>query len=752
MSGFETTDGRLDVAKMEMALQELEAGTLDPIRRDELMALLTCSPAAQLTYLQYFEISAMLGAEAATHAEQGNLPKIVGFEKSAPLLKRSLLAAALVMLGAVAAALVHVARPQVPELALTAAAGTRWSVTDEVRDIDGNTATVREGSTVRVDSGTVKLRLQSGATMVLQGPARVSFTELTRPVVESGWLWIDTGSSDEKFEVRTPDLRIRNLGTRFGVRVPAEGPAEVHLIKGKLEASPESMPGNILKLASGARGLALPALGEPVALALVRDPFPDIDRLLAAPGDYPTTVRGQSPASYWRLEGAPGGRLHNEVEGETAGRMKSGGSPGASGPGPTDGFAGFDQGNRAARLPGTSGDSLLSLGSALPRHGGLLFREAFDGSGPLHRHGPDITMGRASWVAASRFQADGKITPGMGSGTLDFQPVNGVVYTLDAAFRDVTTPAGDPYWIALGFASDQSTGTKADDRFVHGKVVGRAWMLFRGAGSELENKVHLSGTSNSETWHNWSVGVGGDIDMRIVLDTTGGSGNWTATWFARRPDGGAFVKVGATRRLPNEAIRSVGIAVSGEATRARIVDFSLRAEAMADVQSSGNRADGPLKIDLRAGAVSCWLRREPGSRRKEILWSAGEGPADDALHVRLEADGRIGFFMENGRYDVLLTSEETLADDRWHHLTASWSPYTVDLYLDGRRVAWERESRGHGPGTLPELRMGGGPQPADAAPFTGRIDEVAVWDRALTPIEIGQQYRSAREGSSKSAR
>ena len=101
---------------------------------------------------------------------------------------------------------------------------------------------------------------------------------------------------------------------------------------------------------------------------------------------------------------------------------------------------------------------------------------------------------------------------------------------------------------------------------------------------------------------------------------------------------------------------------------------------------------------------------------------------------------------------MLITSEETIVDGRWHHLTASWSPNTVDLYLDGRRVAWERESRDLLQGTLPELRVGGGPQGKGPASFTGDIDEFAVWDRALTPIEVGQQYRSAREGGSKNAR
>jgi hypothetical protein len=119
------------------------------------------------------------------------------------------------------------------------------------------------------------------------------------------------------------------------------------------------------------------------------------------------------------------------------------------------------------------------------------------------------------------------------------------------------------------------------------------------------------------------------------------------------------------------------------------------------------------------------------------------------VNVRLEADGRIGFFIENGRYDVLVTSEEALTDDRWHHLTATWSPNSADLYLDGRLIAWERESRDLLQGLLPELQVGRGVYDNGSAAFSGDIDEFAVWDRALKHAEVEQQYRSGKEGSSR---
>ena len=751
MSRYETSDRMLDVTRFEIALQELEAGTLDPTERDDLMALIQRSPAAQRTYLQYFEISAMLTAESAIHAEQGNLPKIVPLHPHSGQVKRALLAAAAVLVfAAVVAALIKVSVPFEREYALTAAAETRWTVSGKAQESYGQAPRVRKGSTVKVESGTLKLRLDTGAMLVLQGPAQVYFPEITRPVVRSGWFWLDTGSSGEKFEIATPDLRIRNLGTRFGVRVPMEGSAEVHLIKGKLQVSSEATPQEILNLAPDDSGLIIPSEGEPTQVAFARDPFPEIAGLLSAPANYSTTVRGQNPAAYWRFDDSSKDLLQNEVEGEPAGRARAGLPHAASGPGPVDGFGGFTPGNLAISLHGQKGDTQLSLGAAPPRHHGLLFQETFKGNAPLkgdaplNKRIPGVTIDGTSWVAGHHFRENGWISPGTASATLAFEPVAGVVYTLDGSFRGFNSPDGTSPWIGLGFAGGQSTTTNTGDRFVLGKVIGRAWMLFRGRGSNIENATHDVGASHTKVWENWSDGVGGDIDMRIVLDTTRGNGNWTATYFAKRADKDAYVKVGQRHTLPNESIRSVGIATSGDQFQARITAFSLRAEALDQDLASRVRADGPARLNKSAGSVSCWVRRESTSGRGAFLWSAGRNPADKFMQVRLEADGRVGFFIENRRNDVLLTSEQPIDEGRWHHLTATWGPNTADLYLDGQLIGWERETRELLQGNLPDLRVGGDPHEKYPAFFKGDIDEFAIWDRALTPLEVEQQFKSAK--------
>lgn len=68
----------------------------------------------------------------------------------------------------------------------------------------------------------------------------------------------------------------------------------------------------------------------------------------------------------------------------------------------------------------------------------------------------------------------------------------------------------------------------------------------------------------------------------------------------------------------------------------------------------------------------------------------------------------------------------------------------VDLYVDGRREAQDSEFRGMQQGVLPELRFGSGPAGSGTAPFSGWMDEIALWDRALTSTEVKHQFRSAQ--------
>ena len=127
-----------------------------------------------------------------------------------------------------------------------------------------------------------------------------------------------------------------------------------------------------------------------------------------------------------------------------------------------------------------------------------------------------------------------------------------------------------------------------------------------------------------------------------------------------------------------------------------------------------------------------------------MLWAAGERRLDGAVHAHLTVDGRAGFFMENGRYDVLIASEFPVDDGEWHHFVATWDSDSVNLYIDGRRVAQDTEFRGEQRGLLPELEFGVTNAISKFESFSGAFDEIAIWDRSLTFAEVVHQFRSAK--------
>jgi hypothetical protein len=214
-----------------------------------------------------------------------------------------------------------------------------------------------------------------------------------------------------------------------------------------------------------------------------------------------------------------------------------------------------------------------------------IFSHDFSGSSTTNLNGTAVDVGTGNWVAASVFKQNGAVSGGSGSATLAFTPQQNTEYQLDARITGVT---GNANWIALGFANGQSTGTTTNDRFVTNNVVGSAWMLFRGDNGTSLNTAFLgngtlgSGNNGTTSGMEWSAlnfqngTTPGDIDLRILLDTTGGSGNWTVTWLAKRPTDSAYTVVRSTAAALDEAnFTRVGFALSANGTQGTLESFTL---------------------------------------------------------------------------------------------------------------------------------------------------------------------------------
>ena len=84
-------------------------------------------------------------------------------------------------------------------------------------------------------SGLVELQFFRGATLTLQGPARLTIHDLENVVLHEGRAWAHVPGPARGFTIHTPDAEIVDLGTEFGVSVVDGQQTEVNVIDGLVE-------------------------------------------------------------------------------------------------------------------------------------------------------------------------------------------------------------------------------------------------------------------------------------------------------------------------------------------------------------------------------------------------------------------------------------------------------------------------------------------------------------------------------------
>ena len=134
-------------------------------------------------------------------------------------------------------------------------------------------------------------------------------------------------------------------------------------------------------------------------------------------------------------------------------------------------------------------------------------------------------------------------------------------------------------------------------------------------------------------------------------------------------------------------------------------------------------------------SVSQWIYfNSSGANYYQALFSTRVNGAatSDSFSVVADLDNILGF------YDGEFTGElYTFSSSNWYHLTTVRDGSTINFYVDGSFVASVAKSN---PYELTSIAMGGHLNGEE--PLNGRIDEVGVWNRALTGAEITSLYNA----------
>jgi hypothetical protein len=98
--------------------------------------------------------------------------------------------------------------------------------------VAGHTANVRR---VAVESGTMNFRVTSGVNIVASGPVEFEFLDAMQMRLVRGQLTAEVEPQARGFTVLTPNGKVVDLGTKFGVDVEQNAGADVVVFKGKVE-------------------------------------------------------------------------------------------------------------------------------------------------------------------------------------------------------------------------------------------------------------------------------------------------------------------------------------------------------------------------------------------------------------------------------------------------------------------------------------------------------------------------------------
>ncbi|MDP3909773.1 MAG: LamG domain-containing protein, partial [Gemmatimonadales bacterium] len=89
-----------------------------------------------------------------------------------------------------------------------------------------------------------------------------------------------------------------------------------------------------------------------------------------------------------------------------------------------------------------------------------------------------------------------------------------------------------------------------------------------------------------------------------------------------------------------------------------------------------------------------------------------------------------------GSTTTLATSTGQISTGKWYHVAVTYDGVTMRIYKDGVEVASAPKTGAINTSAGVGVAIGGQPAGAGSAPFDGLIDDVRMYNRALTPLEV----------------
>jgi hypothetical protein len=137
-------------------------------------------------------------------------------------------------------------------------------------------------------------------------------------------------------------------------------------------------------------------------------------------------------------------------------------------------------------------------------------------------------------------------------------------------------------------------------------------------------------------------------------------------------------------------------------------------------------------ISYTQHTISTWVKVSDSGDSKTII--DARDASDDGVRIRVDASENIIYELNTRD----LTSTNTFAGE-WVHIVATYDGTTQKLYINGSLDKSATTSQTIS--TTTKAKIGSRNFSDRANEFLGKIDELAIWDRALTAAEVTEIYR-----------
>ncbi|HBJ34470.1 MAG TPA: hypothetical protein DDZ51_06835 [Planctomycetaceae bacterium] len=234
----------IDHEELYFLFGQMVDGIITPAEHERLEAILAKNSSARQLWFQFVDIDAGLADWTALkqHQTQQDVPRLtIQSTQNARRIPQTIqwaiaCAAAVVVIAAWfwARSTVEISSQGVAVLSRSVNAVWNHDSTAKANTPMRTVGAVLTAEKLNLVSGAVLLEFYNGARVILEGPVEASLVSVSELTLHSGRIHAHVPPQASGFSVQTPQFRLIDHGTDFGVYVAATE-AEVHVFKGKVE-------------------------------------------------------------------------------------------------------------------------------------------------------------------------------------------------------------------------------------------------------------------------------------------------------------------------------------------------------------------------------------------------------------------------------------------------------------------------------------------------------------------------------------